>query len=447
MNSEIESFVENYLKELREDNSAVFIGAGMSKAAGFVDWAGLLAPLAKEIGLDAQKEHDLVGLAQYHVNYNRGNRHQLNQLLIDQFSDLPEPSENHRILARLPVRVYWTTNYDRLIEKALEASGKRVDAKYTKDQLSVTRRGHDAVVYKMHGDIEHPTNAVLTKDDYEAYHLTYGPFITALSGQLVDTTFLALGFSFSDPNLDYVLSHVRSNFRQHQRRHYCLTKRRTKMGGESDAEFEYASRKQQFIVDDLMRFNVNTVFVDTYSEVTDVLHVIENRFRRRAIFISGSATDYGPWGRPATEEFLVKLASVLIDHNYRINSGFGLGIGGAIVNGAVQQIYSTTGRSIAEQLFIRPFPLGINDATERQRTFDRFRHDLVSQAGVALFIMGNQNEGGAVINSDGVRAEFAIARENGLYVVPIGASGFMAEELWKEVMTAFKTYFPTTQVP
>src|SRR4051812_41034551 len=121
-----ETFITNYLKELREDNAAVFIGAGLSKAAGFVDWAGLLTPIAAELGLDVQREHDLVGIAQYHLNANMGNRHHLNQLLIDQFSDLPAPSENHRILARLPVRTYWTTNYDRLIEKALEESGKRV---------------------------------------------------------------------------------------------------------------------------------------------------------------------------------------------------------------------------------------------------------------------------------------------------------------------------------
>jgi hypothetical protein len=92
MNASIDLFITNYLKELREDNAAVFIGAGMSKAAGFVDWAGLLSPIAVELGLDVQKEHDLVGLAQFHLNANAGNRHHLNQLLIDQFSDLPAPS-------------------------------------------------------------------------------------------------------------------------------------------------------------------------------------------------------------------------------------------------------------------------------------------------------------------------------------------------------------------
>jgi hypothetical protein len=127
------------------NNAAAFIGAGLSKAAGYVDWPGLLSDVAKGLGLDTAKETDLIALAQYHLNSNATNRHQLSRLLIDEFSDLKEPTENHAILARLPIRIYWTTNYDRLIEKALEAGGKRVDSKYTKEHLAMTKRGRDAL--------------------------------------------------------------------------------------------------------------------------------------------------------------------------------------------------------------------------------------------------------------------------------------------------------------
>lgn len=140
-----EDFITKFLKELRENNAAAFVGAGLSKAAGYVDWPGLLSPVAAALGLDSRKEPDLVTLAQYHLNANAANRHHLNQLLIDEFSDLKDPTENHALLARLPIRTYWTTNYDRLIEKALEAGGRRVDAKYTNEQLATTRRGRDAV--------------------------------------------------------------------------------------------------------------------------------------------------------------------------------------------------------------------------------------------------------------------------------------------------------------
>ena len=166
------------------------------------------------------------------------------------------------------------------------------------------------------------------------------------------------------------------------------------------------------------------------------------------MLISGSAFDYGEWGREATEQFLSKFARSLIDKDLRIASGFGFGIGGAVVTGSVQQIYSTRQRSVDEQLILRPFPIGIKNADERQKTFNRYREELVAQAGIAVFVMGNKEVDGKVVSADGVRAEFELAKSKGLYVVPIGSSGSMASELWKEVMGDVKKLFPknTTKI-
>jgi len=411
VDAEQKSFIDKYLKELREENAAVFVGAGLSKAAGYVDWPGLLAPIAAELGLDVAKETDMVALAQFHLNQNAANRNQLNQLLIDEFADLPEPTENHKLLARLPIHTYWTNA-----------------------QLSTTRRGRDAVVYKMHGDIEHPTEAVLSKDDYESYHLTHTPFITALSGDLVEKTFLFLGFSFTDPNLDFILSRIRSTFSRDQRQHFALAKKRSRLPKESEEEFRYATIKQALIVADLQRFNIKTVHVDNYSDITTILSLIEKRVRRRTIFISGSAADYGTWGRELSERFLSTLAGSIIDRDFKIATGFGVGVGGPIVSGAVQQIYSTRQRSIVEQLILRPFPIGISDVAKRTETYNRYRRELVAQAGIAIFFMGNSLKDGNPVPSDGIRAEYAQAREQGLYLLPIGASGGATEQLWTETM-------------
>lgn len=442
MNGVEEEFIAKFLSELREDNAAVFIGAGLSKAAGFVDWRGLLAPIATPLGLDVEKESDLVGLAQFHLNTNAGNRNQLNQLLIDQFTDLPAPTENHRLLARLPIRSYWTTNYDRLIEQALKDSGKRVDAKYTIEQLSLTVRGRDAVVYKMHGDIEHPDKAVLTKDDYERYAGTHAPFVTALTGDLVERTFLFLGFSFTDPNLDYVLARIRSRFERNQRQHFCIVKTRSKLPNESEADFAYAKTRQDLVAQDLLRFNIKTIAVEEYGDVTELLRTVANRFRQRTVFISGSAADYGPWGQQDTENFLRRLAAALIDRDCRITSGFGLGIGSAVVTGAVEQIYSSSQRTIDSHLLLRPFPAGIQDQTERTRVFERYRAELIEQAGIAIFLMGNKQQSGDVVPADGMRVEFDLARKAGLHCLPIGASGWISTDFWNEMMSDIKVALP-----
>jgi hypothetical protein len=180
--------------------------------AGYVDWRALLRPLSKDLDLNIDLENDLVAVAQFHVNASGQNRHKLHKALLDALSRDAEPTENHRILAELPITTFWTTNYDKLIENTLHERGKIVDVKSSKAQLATTRPHRDVAIFKMHGDIDRPNEAVVTKDDYEKYSRDREPFITALAGDLVKKTFLFLGFSFTDPNLEHVLAQVRLNF-------------------------------------------------------------------------------------------------------------------------------------------------------------------------------------------------------------------------------------------
>jgi uncharacterized protein YggL (DUF469 family) len=55
----IEKFIEDFTNELRERNVAIFAGAGMSVDAGFVNWKGLLKPLADELNLDVEREQTI----------------------------------------------------------------------------------------------------------------------------------------------------------------------------------------------------------------------------------------------------------------------------------------------------------------------------------------------------------------------------------------------------
>ena len=92
-------FIRELVNELSANNLAIFAGAGLSVAAGFVDWKGLLKDLADELDLDIQKEeNNLVSLAQYYVNRKCGKRSKINQLILDEFSQLAKLTENHRIL-------------------------------------------------------------------------------------------------------------------------------------------------------------------------------------------------------------------------------------------------------------------------------------------------------------------------------------------------------------
>ena len=324
MNLEISRFVDDFFGEMIAGNSAIFAGAGISVPAGFVDWRDLLRPLAEELNLNINWETDLVSVAQFHVNANGSNRHRLHRAVIDALAADNPPTPNHQILARLPITTYWTTNYDKLIETSLKNAGKIVDVKSAVPQLANTRPRRDAIVYKMHGDVERPDEAVVTRDDYERYHVRRGAFINALAGDLVSKTFLFLGFSFTDPNLDQVLARVRITFAENQRRHYAIFRRRTKLPDESGDEFDHARIRQLLVIEDLKRFNVKAIIVEEYSEITDILAELDRRYRAQSVFVSSAASNFEPWGETAVTAFMAELGAALVKNGLRVVTGVGL---------------------------------------------------------------------------------------------------------------------------
>src|SRR5690606_1584647 len=171
----INAFINDYVAKLRQGTATIFLGAGMSKAAGFVDWKGLLSDLADELGLKISEENDLISLAQFHKNKNN-NRNKINEKIVDEFTDSDVETEKHRIIACLPYNTIWTANYDDIIEDAHTKVAKKIDVKRNIDNLFINKGNRSCIQYKMHGDKDQPNDAVLLKDDYEKYYYTHGPF-------------------------------------------------------------------------------------------------------------------------------------------------------------------------------------------------------------------------------------------------------------------------------
>jgi len=436
---EFETFFKDFSKELEEDNAALFVGAGLSVGAGFVDWKALLTPVADELGLSVEKENDLVSLAQFHAN-ETGSRAKLNRLLIDEFEKQAGLTENHRLIARLPFGSYWTTNYDRLIETALERENKRADVKYTTAHITQTKPGRDTIVYKMHGDKEHPDQAIITKDDYERFHLDRSLYLAALSGSLVSKTFLFVGFSFNDPNLDYILSRVRVSVKKGDlRQHYAIVRKVNESDFEEKSECDYSKRRQELFVGDLKRFGIKALLIDEFSDITLILHRLHKIYKSRSVLISGAAEQFAPWSPNDAEKLIRNISGVLVREGYRVVSGFGYGIGSAVIAGALDEIYKGNRRSLQENLLLRPFPQGDN-----YRELHRlYREDLVSNSGISLFVFGNKlDENGNVVESPGVEKEFKMSVAAGSFVIPIGCTGSMAHTLWRQVIDNFDAFYP-----
>jgi hypothetical protein len=439
MKAEIESFIRDFVRDLHDNNVAIFAGAGMSKPSGYVNWKELLTDIATDLRLDIEKESDLISLVQFHVTENN-NRYKINQKIIDEFTEGSNPTENHRILSRLPIKTYWTTNYDTLIEKSLEDNKKRVAKKYKETHLSNSIYKKDCIVYKMHGDVTEPDDAVITKEDYEKYETTRGLFTSALNGELITKTFLFIGFGFSDPNINYILSRVNNRANKNaSRQHYCFIKK-PQLGCErisNQAELDYANTKQALIVNDLKRYKIKSLLIDNYEEITEILREIERCYNKQIIFISGSSCgEYARFSSNEAQGLIHNLTKQIVLNGYTIVNGFGLGVGSAVINGAIDAIDLKPQQCSEEQLIMKPFPQFATNEKTIFELWDTYRKRIIPLAGIAIFIFGNKKDtSDSTISADGVEKEFNIAIDNGLIPIPVATTGYMSKTIYDKIVS------------
>lgn len=435
-------FIRRYAESMTSGDVAIFAGAGLSRAAGYVDWRSLLRDIATELKLDIDRETDLIAIAQYHLNEKR-HRGRLNQAIVEELARSATPTRAHHILARLPISTAWTTNYDQLLERSFEEAGKIVDVKLTQENLAHSRRGRDVILYKMHGCVTQPHEAVLTKDDYEQYERKRPLFVESLKGDLIAKTFLFAGFSFTDPNIDYILSRVRVLLGANVREHFCVMRtpeRPPRMVGRKKGEYEYEQRKITLRQADLMRFGIETVWVDQYSDVEPLLDALSSFIHRKAVFVSGAAHDPTPLGRSRLDHLAREIGVRLISDGYNLISGFGLGLGEQCVIGALRALYGIPKGADLERLVVRPFPRAGKAHQQQQNT--RHREDLIARSGVVVVLAGNREQAGAPEVSPGVLEEVEIALREGKHVIPVGATGHAARQTWEKAITDPERYLP-----
>jgi Sir2- and TIR-associating SLOG family/SIR2-like domain len=431
MNREV--FLKEFMPKIESGEAAFFIGAGFSQSVGLANWKDLLREVASEINLDVERETDLVALAQYYANH-RGNRSKINQLLIEQYNRDAKPHVNHRLLSQLPVHRVWTTNYDHLLEDAYHDIHKRVDVKITEPNLSQSKPGRDVTIFKMHGDIGQPQNAVLTRRDYDLFHRTRSLFSEALKGDFIHQTFLFLGFSFTDPNIDYVLSRIHVLLDKDVRDHYCIMRRPEKpkkFSGKARANYEYEDRKLEHRIIDLQQYGIQVILIDEYSEITEILTEMNRRIQLKNIFVSGSAYSSEPLGQPHFDELCAEIGCQIIRRGYNLTSGFGNGVGAQVLAGAIEEIYRGDD-SISKRISLFPFPQNVLEE-KRLETHTRYRKNMLSTVRFCIFLSGNKFSDGKVIEGPGVQEEFNLCVENKHVPIPIGATGHAALRFWELV--------------
>ena len=213
------------LDALVQEEVVPFVGAGFSKNCngpdGFSmpDWRDLGKRVADTMPDYAYDGNPIEALSVYEY---KNQRSALVELLrkICRISEI-SPGETHRLLCSCFPRMICTTNFDFLIEDALNEMhiGRRVVT--SEDGLSLSSRDV-ATVVKMHGDFDHPKRMVVTEKNYDLFIPDNPLLCTFISNLFITKTVLLVGYSLDDCDLRQLLQIVKSRLGAMARSVYCI---------------------------------------------------------------------------------------------------------------------------------------------------------------------------------------------------------------------------------
>lgn len=118
------------------------------------------------------------------------------------------PSHDELVSLDLPILI--TTNYDDLIERAYIHHRRALTVSSTaNDFISHQHPTPESHLVKIHGTIDRPTTVVLTRQDYARARIERKRIYDHLKFDIERSTYLFVGFSLSDPNVNILLDDAR----------------------------------------------------------------------------------------------------------------------------------------------------------------------------------------------------------------------------------------------
>ena len=190
-----------------------FVGSGASVDAGLPTWQDLYVRVAGSLmGADPRKTPAPATLPRSFAQLMRQyGRHEVISQVANHLKTISQPGPVHRLLASLPFTAYVTTNYDTLLDVALQAHPAWVSIGNTPSETRKISGQVSRVVWHPHGIIntsDSISRLILSHDDYDATYPAGSPILEALKALLRMRPIVFVGFGFNDPDLAHLLEHV-----------------------------------------------------------------------------------------------------------------------------------------------------------------------------------------------------------------------------------------------
>ena len=206
------------LRRLYHERRVVpFIGAGVSmsvlwsggKARG-PSWREMVDQAIKILGSNDPRLLRLRGSDLQILEYFKikvGDLAPLTNWLSHQFAmatddDIVNSPIQSELVALDRCSIYYTTNYDDFLERALRKFGRPTQA--ITAERSIAHNRSDVEVVKFHGDFNSPREMVVTESQYMDRMRLENAMDFKLRGDILGRAALFIGYSFGDPNVNYI---------------------------------------------------------------------------------------------------------------------------------------------------------------------------------------------------------------------------------------------------
>ena len=420
---EKKQFLKQFSQHALDERISLFLGAGGSCDAGYPTWANLFAPLAKELETPIDESTDYYRLAQYYANNfgqaelrkrinERINRNQYNSPLIEE-------------LLQVGFSNVWTTNFDNAIELNYQQKDILANKVFRDSDFSNIDINKRVNIFKMNGDISNLEGIIATQGDFEKYRDSHQIMMMFFKRELISSTFLFIGYSFTDHLVLDCLSEINRYLGESASYHYTIMKRNTK-----NPYFNY------FIEDIERRYHIRTLLVDDYSEIPRILAELNDCIRRKKVFISGAFSSFDSQITEFSHSLSRNLTKELLSNDYRIVNGIGRRFGTHLVGYANEYLAKQGVKNIEKHLIVKPF-VGNEEGAEYEKK--KLREKVIEQCGTAIFVFG-ENDQNSVDKTSGVWEEYEIAVKQHKNIIPISYSGFVSEQIWTTVKNNLTEY-------
>lgn len=406
-----DAVVERFSDELARGSGAFFLGSGVSVPSGLPDWHDLLAPYASDIGIKTLTPgEDLPQLAQFLVNEYGGNSLSLLANIRRRVVG-KEPNSLHTQLSRTPARIFWTTNFDTLVEDSMRSS-TTVTVRSSDSDIADGMNVGGVEVLKVHGCAERNRELVLTSADFEDFPQKRAAFAERLRHDLVNQSFLFVGYGYGDPSIRTVITQVRHLTKGSLRQHFMLTRK-----AHDTSEAPEAVRRQELWIADMLRNNIMVALYDDHDDLPGLLGRVAMLSRGPSVFATGSHTQ--------TDSFAEELGSKLamLDIPVRLMDGQSQGIGRQVIQGFSMEALSRHA-DLRDRISLFPNPYAADPSLSNEpamlSTLKSWRADLIKATRLVVAFDGGM----------GTQAEVDVALEQGVHVLPVPrAEGGSASEL------------------